>query len=108
MKEVTPALPKLLNKQDLVSNIRMLISDQCGLAVEYITLNSNLCDDLGLDWLDVIGLTVLIEKQYPKLAVSDDGPLESLDDLIRNIHLRDSDALAYTTRQRTGVQKKST
>jgi acyl carrier protein len=96
MKEVTPALQKLLNKKDLVSNIRMLISDQCGIAVEYITLNSNLSDDLGLDWLDVIELTVLIEKQFPNLAVSDDGPVASLEDLIRNIRLRDSDALAYT------------
>src|SRR5947209_836739 len=100
MTELTPALPKSANKRDLVSNIRMLIAQRWGVAVEYITLKSNFYDDLGLDWLHVTELTILIEQQFPELAISDDGALASLDDLIRNIQLRDNAAnnngLRYT------------
>jgi len=100
MTELTPALPKLLNRQELVTDIRLLISERWGLAVEYITLKSNFCDDLGLDCLEITELAVLIEQRFPYLAVSDDGPLVSLDDLIRSIQLRDGAAnshdLGYT------------
>jgi len=92
MTELKPTLPESLNKEDLVSNIRRLISQRCGVAIEHITLNSNFSDDLGLDWLDVIELTVLIEEQFPDLAVADDGRLASLDDLIRNIRVADNAA----------------
>jgi acyl carrier protein len=90
MTELTPALPESLNKEDLVSNIRTLISQHWEVAVEYITLQSNFFDDLGLDWLDVIELTVLIEQQFPDLTVADDVQLASLDDLIQNIQIGDS------------------
>ena len=51
-------------------------------------------------WLEITELAVLIEQRFPYLAVSDDGPLVSLDDLIRSIQLRDGAAnshdLGYT------------
>jgi acyl carrier protein len=92
MTELTPARAKTINKQDLLINLQTLISQRSGVAVEYITLNSNFCDDLGLDWLDVIELTVLIEQQFPGLAVADDGQVTSLNDLIRNIQVAASAA----------------
>jgi acyl carrier protein len=64
MTELTPALPKLLNRQELVTDIRLLISERWGLAVEYITLKSNFCDDLGLDCLEITELAVLIEQRF--------------------------------------------
>jgi acyl carrier protein len=92
MTELTPALPKPLNKQDLLINIRTLISRRWGVAIEHITLNSNFAGDLGLDWLEVIELTVLIEQQFPDLTVADDGRVASLDDLIQNIQVADNAA----------------
>ena len=90
MTEMIPALPKSLNKQDPLINIQKLISQQWGIAVEYIKLNSNFSDDLGLDWLDVIELAVLIEQQFPYLTVADDWRVASLDDLIQNMQVADN------------------
>ena len=92
MTQLTPALPESQNKEDLVGSIRTLISQRWGVAVEHITLNSNFYDDLGLDWLDVIELTILIEQQFPGLSVAVDGRLASVNDLIQNIHVGDNAA----------------
>jgi acyl carrier protein len=86
--ELTPALPKSLTKQDLPIIIH-LISQRWGVAVEYITPNSHFSDDLGLDCLDIIELTILIEQQFADLTVADDARVTSVDGLIQNIHLAD-------------------
>jgi acyl carrier protein len=49
MTQLIPELPQTLEKEDLVSNIRTLISQRLGIAVEHITLDCNFFDDLGLD-----------------------------------------------------------
>jgi acyl carrier protein len=104
MTQLIPELPESLDKERLVSHIRTLISQRSGIAVEHVTLDSNFFDDLGLDWLDVVELIVLVEQQFPDIAVADDGHLACLDDLIRNIQVGDNaankDAAGYTEQQR--------
>ena len=92
MTQLIPELPQTLEKEDLVSNIRTLISQRVGIAVEHITLDCNFFDDLGLDWLEVVELIVLIEQEFPDLVVADDAHLACLDDIIRNIQVRDNTA----------------
>jgi acyl carrier protein len=91
MTELTPALPKSVNKKDLLIKIRMLISQRWGIAVEYIALDSNFSDDLGLDWLDVIELIVLVEHQFPDFEVTEGGQLASLYDLIQHIQIANNE-----------------
>ena len=91
MTELIPALPKSVNKEDLLINIRTLISEHWGVPVEYITPDTNFSDDLGLDWLDVIELIVLFEHQFPDFEVMEAGQLASLDDLIQHIQMADSE-----------------
>jgi acyl carrier protein len=87
MSELIAALPTSLNKQELLINIKPLMSKRWGVPVEHITLTSNFADDLGLDWLDVVELMVLIEQQFPELEVGEDGELACLADLIENIRV---------------------
>ena len=90
MTELIPALPKSVNKEDLLINIRILISEHWGVSVEYITPDTNFSDDLGLDWLDVIELIVLFEHQFPDFEVMEAVQLASLYDLIQHIQMADS------------------
>jgi len=92
MTQLIPELPESLDKERLVSHIRTLISQRSGIAVEHVTIDSNFFDDLGLDWLDVVELIVLIEQEFPDLAVADDAHLACLDDIIRNIQVQDNTA----------------
>ena len=75
------------NKEDLPANIRTLVAEHLGVAVEHLTLNSNFSDDLGLDWLDVVELIVLVENQFPDVEVLEtEREVASLGDLIQHIH----------------------
>jgi acyl carrier protein len=86
--KLVPAPQAVANKEDLLTNIRTLVAERMGVAVEYITLNSHFTDDLGMDWLDVVELIVLLEDQFPDLEVLESRrELASLGDLIQHIHL---------------------
>jgi acyl carrier protein len=87
MSELIPVPRAVANKQDLLTNIQTLVAEHLGVAVEYITLNSNFSDDLGLDWLDVVELIVVVEDQFPDLEILEAGSeVASLGDLIQHIH----------------------
>ena len=67
----------------LTTKICGFIAEQLGVDVKGITTNSHFCDDLGLDLLDVIELTILLEHHLTNVRIKDEvGQMEFVGDLI--------------------------
>jgi acyl carrier protein len=75
-----------LEEVSLINKICTFIAEQLGVDVEGITINSHLSDDLGLDLLDVIELTILLEDEFTNGRIKNDaGQMEFVGDLIRQL-----------------------
>jgi acyl carrier protein len=62
-----------LEEVSLTNKICTFIAEQLGVDVEGITINSHLSDDLGLDLLDVIELTILLEDEFTNGRIKNDA-----------------------------------
>jgi acyl carrier protein len=70
----------------LTTKIRACIAEQVGLGVESINDTTHFRDDLGLDLIDILELTILLEEQFADGRVTDDtGEIEFVGDLICHI-----------------------
>ena len=75
-----------LEEVSLTNKICTFIAEQLGVDVEGITINSHLSDGLGLDLLDVIELTILLEDEFTNGRIKNDaGQMEFVGDLIRQL-----------------------
>ena len=64
--------------------IRRLIAEHLGIAVEHVSDDAHLADDLGADWLDRLELVIVIEDRFG-VEIGDDvvDRIEAVGDLIR-------------------------
>jgi acyl carrier protein len=72
---------------DILSvRIRTFIAERLGVNVDTVIVDSHFGDDLGLDLLDVVELTMLIEKEFVKREIADSNDeIEFVGDLIQHI-----------------------
>ena len=70
----------------LATRIRTFIAKRLGVDVDSVIVDSHFRDDLGLDLLDVVELTMLIEKEFVKREITDSNDeIEFVGDLISHI-----------------------
>jgi len=75
-----------LKEASLASKICTFIAEYLSVDVESITTDSHLSDDLGLDLLDVVELTILLEDQFTRGDVTNETvQIEFVGDLICHI-----------------------
>jgi len=75
-----------MNEDTLTNQIRLFIAKQLDLDFQDIGVEAHFNDDLGLDDLDVIELTILIEEQFAQGKMINDGDqIEFVRDLICHI-----------------------
>jgi acyl carrier protein len=80
-----------MNEDTLTNQIRLFIAKQLGFDFQDIDVETDFNDDLGLDDLDVIELTILIEEQFAQGKVINDGDqIKFVKDLI--CHIENSNA----------------
>ena len=67
--------------------LRQLIAQHFGVAVERVTDEAHFADDLGADWLDRIELMIVIEDQFAGVEITDDDAdqINVVGDLIRHV-----------------------
>jgi acyl carrier protein len=72
---------------DILSiRIRTFIAERLGVNVDTVIADSHFRDDLGLDLLDVVELTMLIEEEFVKREIADSNDeIEFVGDLIQHI-----------------------
>ena len=70
----------------LATKIRIFIAERLGVDVDSVIVDSHFRDDLGLDLLDVVELTMLIEEEFVKREIADSNDeIEFVGDLIQHI-----------------------
>jgi acyl carrier protein len=75
-----------MHEETLTDQIRLFIAKQLGLDLQDVAAEAHFNDDLGLDYLDVIELTILIEEQFAQGKVTnDDDQIEFVKDLVCHI-----------------------
>jgi len=77
-----------LKEGSLASKIRARLAEHVGVDVECINDDSHLSEDFGLDLLDIIELTILLEEQFPAAegeVTNEPNQIEFVGDLIRHI-----------------------
>jgi acyl carrier protein len=75
-----------MNDDTLTNQIRLFIAKLLSLDFQDIGVEAHFNDDLGLDDLDVIELTILIEEQFAQGKVTNaDDQLEFVRDLVSHI-----------------------
>jgi acyl carrier protein len=87
------AMPRAITAQHTTrielgsEQLRQLIAQHFGVAVERITDEAHFADDLGADWLDRIELMIVIEDQFAGVEITDDDAdqINVVGDLIRHI-----------------------
>jgi acyl carrier protein len=75
-------------REVLASNdVRTLIANQLGVDVKPVTDEAHFTDDLGADWLDRLGLMIVIEDRFADFEITDEevDQLEVVGDLIRHL-----------------------
>ena len=82
----------------VTSKVRALIAEHLGVDVESVTADTHFTDDLGMDLLDIVELTILIEDQFTDVQITDlDNEIEFVCDLVGHIEiLNDARARAKT------------
>jgi len=64
--------------------VKKAISDQLGVSIENINLNSHLVDDLDADSLDIVELTMELEEQFECLISTEEADnLQTVGDLVK-------------------------
>jgi acyl carrier protein len=68
----------------LATKIRACIAEHLGVTPDSISNDVHFGDDLGLDLIDIVELTIALEKQFADERVADDpNTIEFVGDLIR-------------------------
>ena len=58
-------------EETLVAKIRTFIAQHLRVDLDSISIDSHFRDDLGLDLLDTVELTILIEKEFVNREIAD-------------------------------------
>jgi len=66
-----------MKTSDLEARVRQVLTKSVGVPPEKITLDAKLVDDLGLDSVDLVELTIAAEREFD-ITISDEGMKESL------------------------------
>jgi acyl carrier protein len=87
-----------IEKGNVTDKICAFIAEHLGFDVECVTVDSHFTDDLGMDLLDIVELTILIEDQFTDVQITDlDNEIEFVCDLVGHIEiLNDARARAKT------------
>jgi acyl carrier protein len=84
-----------MHEETLTNQILLFIAKKLGLDLQDIAVEAHFNDDLGLDYLDVIELTILIEEQFAQgRATNDDDQIEFVRDLVCHIDTRNSELIS--------------
>jgi acyl carrier protein len=82
---LTPPI-SALKEEFFTGRIRACIAEHLGADVESISDETHFRDDLGLDLIDVLALTILLEDRFADGRVMDEGDeIEFVGDLIRYV-----------------------
>ena len=72
----------------ILAKIRTVIAERLRVDVDSIGVDSHFRDDLGLDLLDVVELTILLEEELVNREITDaNEELEFVGDLIHHIEV---------------------
>jgi acyl carrier protein len=68
----------------LERRVKQILTNRLGIATEDIRLGAELADDLGMDSLDAVELSIAIERQFA-IAISDEqvAKLRTVDDIVQ-------------------------
>jgi acyl carrier protein len=71
------------------NKVRTLIAEYLGIDAKRVTNEAHFSEDLGLDWLDQLGLMILIEDEFAGVEFSDTAAnqIEVVSDVIRHIEI---------------------
>jgi acyl carrier protein len=86
--------------------VRTLIAEYLGIDAKQVTNEAHLSDDLGLDWLDKLELTILIEDEFAGIELSDaaEHEIEVVGDLIQYIEMSNK-TLSVKNYQNAALQR---
>ena len=74
----------------LKSRMYAFIAEHLGVDVKLISDETHIGDDFGLDYIDIVELTVLLEEKFaPGRVLNDTDEIECVGDLIRHIEMSD-------------------
>jgi acyl carrier protein len=77
-----------LQEGSLANKIRTFIAGHLGVDVNSITVDSHFGEDLGLDLLDIVELTILLEEEFTNGEITDVAEeMEFVGDLIHHIEV---------------------
>ena len=78
-------------EETLVAKIRTFIAQHLRVDLDSISIDSHFRDDLGLDLIDTVELTILIEKEFVNREIADASEeIEFVGDLIHHIEAHQS------------------
>jgi len=66
-------MPKPVLVETVNAKVRDVICEQFGIDEKEVTLNADLCDDLGADSLDMVELVMAFEEAYDLEIPDEDG-----------------------------------
>jgi acyl carrier protein len=82
----------------LAKKIRTFIAEHLGTDADSISVDSHFRDDLGLDLLDVVELTILVEEEFTNGEITDAAAeIEFVGDLVQHIEVYQSCAAVQST-----------
>lgn len=82
-----------MNKQQFEDKVRLIISEQCGVEICEIKMDSHLVDNLGGDSLDTIEIVMALEEEF-NIEITDEEA-EKCGYLVGNIYLHLAEKLGY-------------
>ena len=71
-----------------IDDVRILVSKQLGVDLEFVTSETHFTNDLGADLLDRIELMLAIEAKFAGVEITDDDveQIQVVGDLIRHLN----------------------
>ena len=71
-----------------IDDVRILVSKQLGVDLEFVTSETHFMNDLGADLLDRVELMLAIEDQFAGVEITDDDveQIQVVGDLIRHLN----------------------
>ena len=69
----------------LLEKLKALVAEQLGVEEDSITMDTNFADDLGVDSLDIVELTMAMEEQFQleEMSEEDLAQVQTVGDLVR-------------------------
>lgn len=84
-----------MHEETLTNQILLFIAKQLGLDLQDVAVEAHFNDDLGLDYLDVMELTILIEEHFAQgRATNDDDQIEFVRDLVCHVDASNSELIS--------------